>query len=140
MLRLGPTRFYHADFYQRICQNALITTAGTRNSDRVPFCVGNDSGGECGVAVARRFLMPGAAGLGGYAAGPCNASGGSGAYCRAGASAAANPPFWYSFEYGSVHFAVISTEHDLTDGSDQRAVRAARAASQERHANEACFV
>ncbi|PNH06496.1 putative inactive purple acid phosphatase 9 [Tetrabaena socialis] len=32
----------------------------------------------------------------------------------------AKAPFWYSFEYGSVHFTVISTEHDLTAGSKQR--------------------
>ncbi|KAK9842562.1 hypothetical protein WJX81_006229 [Elliptochloris bilobata] len=122
---------------------------------------GNDSGGECGVAVARRFLMPGAAGSGAFAGPPCavacnessaddrkgngddatdgNGDGhadgrgigdeeandlgeGNGSACgrRGASSAAPNPPFWYSFEYGSVHFAVISTEHDLTHGSDQR--------------------
>ncbi|GAB4817121.1 hypothetical protein N2152v2_004167 [Parachlorella kessleri] len=31
----------------------------------------------------------------------------------------ANPPFWYSFSYGSVHFTVLSTEHDVTPGSKQ---------------------
>ena len=30
-----------------------------------------------------------------------------------------NPPFWYSFSHGSVHFVVISTEHDLRPGSRQ---------------------
>ncbi len=30
-----------------------------------------------------------------------------------------NPPFWYSFDYGIVHFTVVSTEHDLTPGSLQ---------------------
>lgn len=78
------------------------------------------------MAVARRFLMPGAVGSCGFAAGPYNASDGSSPNCRMGASpASANPPFWYSFDYGSVHVAVISTEHDLTDGSDQREVLAA---------------
>ena len=34
-----------------------------------------------------------------------------------------NAPFWYSFEYGSAHFTVISTEHDVRKGSAQREVR-----------------
>jgi hypothetical protein len=32
-----------------------------------------------------------------------------------------NPPFWYGFEYGGVHFTAISTEHDLAPGSPQHA-------------------
>ncbi|KAG1677551.1 hypothetical protein FOA52_014449 [Chlamydomonas sp. UWO 241] len=32
-----------------------------------------------------------------------------------------NPPFWYSFEYGPVHFTVLSTEHDVSPGSTQYA-------------------
>lgn len=55
------------------------------------------SGGECGVAAARRFHMPSAP------------------------SSPHTAPFWYSFDYGSVHFTVISTEHDITHGSVQRA-------------------
>lgn len=51
-------------------------------------------GGECGVPTARRFHMPRTA--------PTH-----------------NPPFWYSFNYGSMHVTVISTEHDLTSGSRQ---------------------
>ncbi len=30
-----------------------------------------------------------------------------------------NSPFWYSFDYGSVHFVMLSTEHDVTPGSHQ---------------------
>jgi hypothetical protein len=30
-----------------------------------------------------------------------------------------NPPFWYGFEYGSVHVAIISSEHSLQHGSTQ---------------------
>lgn len=30
-----------------------------------------------------------------------------------------NPPFWYSFDYASVHFVTISTEHSLARGSPQ---------------------
>jgi len=55
---------------------------------------GHDSGGECGVMTARRFYSP--------ASRPSD-----------------NPPFWYGFDYGSAHFAVISTEHDLSHGSRQ---------------------
>jgi hypothetical protein len=56
---------------------------------------GADSGGECGVMAARRFYMPKRR--------PSDV-----------------PPFWYGFDHGSVHFTVISTEHDLTKGSRQR--------------------
>jgi acid phosphatase type 7 len=30
-----------------------------------------------------------------------------------------NPPFWYAFEYGSVHIAIVSSEHSLEHGSKQ---------------------
>ena len=49
------------------------------------------SGGECGVPVYTRFHMP----------------------------ENGNQPWWYSFEYGLVHFTVISTEHNFTRGSPQ---------------------
>ena len=52
---------------------------------------GHDSGGECGVATSRRFHMP---------------DNGNGVW-------------WYSFNYGPVHFTVMSTEHDFTPGSHQ---------------------
>ena len=52
---------------------------------------GHDSGGECGVPVYNRFHMP----------------------------ENGNQPWWYSFEYGLVHFTVLSTEHDFTVGSRQ---------------------
>ncbi len=100
-----------------------------RGSQRSAARAGNDSGGECGVAVAARFLMPGAAGLGSAPpAEPCGAGGTAAAVCgrRRRARALANPPFWYAFEYGSVHFSIVSSEHDLTRGSEQREARAAR--------------
>lgn len=50
-----------------------------------------DSGGECGVPYATRFPMP---------------------------TASLNKP-WYSFDYGPIHFTVISSEHDFMDGSPQ---------------------
>ena len=32
-----------------------------------------------------------------------------------------NPPFWYSFDYASVHFVMLSSEHDLGSSSSQAA-------------------
>ncbi|KAK6234430.1 hypothetical protein QUC31_006836 [Theobroma cacao] len=52
---------------------------------------GPDSGGECGVAYETYFPMP---------------------------TPAKDKP-WYSIEQGSVHFTVISTEHDWTEQSEQ---------------------
>jgi len=50
---------------------------------------GDDSGGECGVPVKKKFQMPD------------------------------NGRFWYSFKYGNVHVVMMSTEHDWTSGSEQ---------------------
>lgn len=36
---------------------------------------------------------------------------------KAGDAMADSP--WYSFDFGPVHFTVISTEHDFTTGSEQ---------------------
>ena len=52
---------------------------------------GPDSGGESGVPVYNRFHM----------------------------TQIGNQPWWYSFEYGLVHFTVLSTEHNFTYGSRQ---------------------
>jgi hypothetical protein len=68
---------------------------------------GPDAGGECGVMLARRFHMPG----------------------REGAD---NPPFWYGFDYGPIHFTAISTEHDLSPDSPQHAWLAAELAAVDR--------
>jgi hypothetical protein len=54
---------------------------------------GNDSGGECGVPIAKRFKMP-------------NSSGSNGV-------------FWYSFEFASTHVIMLSSEHDLSSTSRQ---------------------
>jgi 3',5'-cyclic AMP phosphodiesterase CpdA len=35
------------------------------------------------------------------------------------AQALANPPFWYSFDYGMVHFVMINTETDFPNSPDQ---------------------
>lgn len=54
---------------------------------------GTDSGGECGVPYASRFHMP--------------------------ASSGSSGNLWYSFDYGPVHFLLMSTEHDFLEGSEQ---------------------
>ena len=77
-------------------------------------CAGNDSGGECGVAVAARFTMPNLA----RAEGDEDSG-----RRREGTPPPSKAPFWYSYEYGAAHFTVISTEHDLSEGSDQREVQ-----------------
>lgn len=53
----------------------------------------DDSDGECGVPMYQRYHMP---------------SGG-------------NSLFWYSFDFGSVHTVMLSSEHDCTEGSSQHA-------------------
>lgn len=53
-----------------------------------------ECGGECGVPFMNRFNMPWSSEDNGYSP-------------------------WYDFDYGSVHFVVISTEHDFTSGSSQ---------------------
>jgi hypothetical protein len=53
---------------------------------------GDDSGGECGVPFNTRFQMPGKA---------------------------PEQNTYYSFDYGIVHVAMISTEHNYTYGSEQ---------------------
>ncbi len=57
------------------------------------YVQGHDSGGECGVPVEKRFR------------GPSNGEG----------------ILWYSFSSGPVHVVMLSTEHDLTPGSEQYA-------------------
>jgi hypothetical protein len=54
---------------------------------------GNDSGGECGVPYLKRFSMPQMQG--------------------------AQEDLWYSFNYGPIHFTIMSTEHNFTVGSPQ---------------------
>lgn len=51
----------------------------------------DDSGGECGVPAYYRFHMPDSG----------------------------NAVWWYSFDYGMVHFVMISTEHNFIAGSKQ---------------------
>lgn len=52
---------------------------------------GADSQGECGVPTSNRFTMP----------------------------ANGNGVFWYSFDFANVHTIMLSSEHNLTKGSDQ---------------------
>jgi hypothetical protein len=56
--------------------------------------MGDDSGGECGVATSKRFRMP-------------------------SSSPGSNGVFWYSFDSANVHTIVLSSEHDLSPNSIQ---------------------
>ena len=68
------------------------------------------------MATARRFIMPDAVMDGsGQQTSPLDNHGGH-----------VNSPFWYSFDYGSIHFVMLSTEHDATPGSRQYKVIAQR--------------
>jgi hypothetical protein len=69
---------------------------------------GNDSGGECGVTVSKLFPMPGS-GLGSQHNQETDDNG----------NHLPAPPFWFSYDYGAVHFTTLSSEHDLTHGSRQ---------------------
>jgi len=57
---------------------------------------GMDSGGECGVPTVNRFHMP------------SERSGGNGL-------------FWHSYDFGSLHTIMLSSEHNCADGSAQKA-------------------
>eukprot|EP00735_Rhodelphis_limneticus_P012681 TRINITY_DN59_c0_g1::TRINITY_DN59_c0_g1_i1::g.14719::m.14719 TRINITY_DN59_c0_g1::TRINITY_DN59_c0_g1_i1::g.14719 ORF type:complete len:495 (+),score=147.38,sp/Q9LMG7/PPA2_ARATH/36.78/5e-76,Metallophos/PF00149.23/1.6e-17,Metallophos_C/PF14008.1/7.6e-08,PhoD/PF09423.5/1.9e-05,Metallophos_2/PF12850.2/0.031 TRINITY_DN59_c0_g1_i1:51-1487(+) len=71
-------------------------------ASKVPYMVGLgnheeltlDAGGECGYPYRARFEMP----SNGMADGA---------------------DLWYSFDYGPIHFTVISTEHDISPSSQQ---------------------
>ncbi|CAM9414414.1 unnamed protein product [Laminaria digitata] len=71
------------------------TTSKSATRSELSYFTGTDSGGDCGVPTAFRFRMPGEAG-----------------------EVMADSP-WYGFDFGPVHFTVISTEHDFTPGSKQ---------------------
>jgi acid phosphatase type 7 len=58
----------------------------------------DDSGGECGVPMAKRFRMPSSS---------------------PSSKIRSNGVFWYSYSFASVHTIVVSSEHDLSKGSDQ---------------------
>jgi hypothetical protein len=57
---------------------------------------GRDSGGECGIPTARRFVVPSSDG------GPIGG--------RSGGGGGLPIPYWYSFDSGPVHFCIVNTE------------------------------
>jgi hypothetical protein len=79
--------------------------------------------------TARRFHMPQNPGQDAMdqpasntpSAADTDTSSSAGAGVNAAGGVRANAPFWYSFDYGSVHFTVISTENDMSPGSTQHA-------------------
>ena len=65
------------------------------------FSYMHDSGGECGIPYDRRFNMPGPA------------------FKTDGDFLTNSTNLYHSFEFGSVHVALISSEHDMREGSEQ---------------------
>ncbi len=61
----------------------------------------NDSGGECGVPTSKRFKMP------------------NGTNDNDRPELHSNGVFWYLYDYGLVRTIVVSSEHDLSEGSIQ---------------------
>ncbi|KAG2445750.1 hypothetical protein HXX76_000356 [Chlamydomonas incerta] len=93
---------------------------------------GPESGGECGSMTAHRFIMPGVEldQRPGAFSGTLRTAAQARELRLAAAAADPlsrrrrnehNPPFWYSFDYASVHFVMLSSEHDLGGGSSQAA-------------------
>jgi hypothetical protein len=77
-----------------------------------------DSGGECGVAYARRFAMPTA----GVVLSSSSSSSSSFSSSSVDSNNADENKPWYAFDHGpNLRFVVFSTEHDFMPGSEQRA-------------------
>jgi acid phosphatase type 7 len=65
------------------------------------FTYATDSGGECGIPYDRRFNMPGPV------------------FQTKGDSLSGSRNIYHSRDVGMVHFVMISSEHDMTAGSEQ---------------------
>ena len=77
------------------CSHADVGTAGNHEVDwpvSYSFFNSTDSAGECGIPQEKRFHLPNQDGP--------------------------QSP-WYSFDFGSVHVTLMSTEHDFEAGSEQ---------------------
>mmetsp|Transcript_18585 Transcript_18585/g.22772 ORF Transcript_18585/g.22772 Transcript_18585/m.22772 type:complete len:764 (-) Transcript_18585:40-2331(-) len=89
MVGIGNHEYDHTDGGQDGKDPSGIKTKGGFRPRWGDFAT--DSNGECGVPVAKRFIMP----------------------------ANGNGVFWYSFNYGNVHTIMLSSEHDLSKHSEQ---------------------
>ncbi|EGG23403.1 hypothetical protein DFA_05535 [Cavenderia fasciculata] len=93
--------YYHDMIEEVASMSSWQVTIGNHEYDYVgqPFApswsnYGSDSGGECGVPYSVRYHMQGAEGT-------------------------PQRNLWYSYNYGTVHFVIMSAEHDFLVGSDQ---------------------
>ena len=91
MIAVGDTEYDHKTGGENGKDPSGVTTARGYAPSWGRSVFASASGGECGVPTARHFTMP----------------------------STGNGVFWYSYSYGSVHTIVISSEHDLSVGSDQ---------------------
>jgi hypothetical protein len=83
---------------------------------------GNDSGGECGVPVSKRFQMPSTTFRppSSLSTSSSNKNQTTTADSTTTSSSSSNGVFWYSYDSGSwLHTIVLSSEHNLTIGSPQ---------------------
>jgi len=95
----------------------LMTAIGNHEFDyNASLFVGDDSGGECGIALQTRLPMPSPPMPSGF---PKPTEGFS------------DSP-WYSFEHGAVHFVLLSSEHDFNRSGAQYAWLSADLASVDR--------
>jgi len=107
---------------------ALMTSLGNHEIDTdwpgISLWNGTDSGGECGVPVQRRYPMPSPQLPHSHGRGRARAQPQHGF---------SDTPF-YSFDHGSVHFAMLSSEHAFDRSSAQYAWLAADLAAVNRSA------
>lgn len=81
--------------------------------------VGVDSGGECGVPVSRRFESPPGVATPEVSLEEEDEDDGSDSNDSDGDTDTGGV-FWYSYTHSLVHTIVLSSEHNLSEGSDQR--------------------
>jgi len=91
MIAVGDTEYDHKSGGGNGKDPSGVTTDGGYTPSWGHSVFASASGGECGVPTARRFTMP----------------------------STGNGVFWYSYTYGTVRTIVLSSEHDLSAGSDQ---------------------
>lgn len=123
-----------ADALAAHAANSSSRIGGSRNGRQGNPTLGPDAAAflqraAAAATAAQQAPLPGSDMAAAASAAGASAAGAAAVGTSAGAAVAApnalpNPPFWYSFSHGSVHFVVVSTEHNLSPGSRQHRVSA----------------
>lgn len=118
-----------ADALAAHAANSSSRIGGSRNGRQGNPTLGPDAAAflqraAAAATAAQQAPLPGSDMAAAASAAGASAAGAAAVGTSAGAAVAApnalpNPPFWYSFSHGSVHFVVVSTEHNLSPGSRQ---------------------